>query len=444
MIRVTELEEQLKLNSKNSSKPPSSDPPSSPKPKPRRGKRKRGAQRGHKGSKRELLPPDQVKHFREHVPPHCDHCHAALTGTDPAPCRHQIWEIPPIKPFVTEHRFHSLKCDDCGKTTRAAWPKDVPRSMFGPHAQAITSMFSGFCFVTRRITRQVMDELFGLQMSLGTVSSLERRTNQALEEPVQEAHEYVKNSSYANADETGFRWQNKRGWLWVAVTRLVTVFMIATHRSGKEAKRLLGLDYSGFVGTDRWSAYNWLPAGNRQFCWAHLVREFERFQLRDGYARVLGQELQLEVKKMLRWWHRVRDGTLKQATFEKKMERVRRSVESLLREGVKCADTKTSKTCKELLKHRESLWVFVKADEVEPTNNAAERAMRKGVIWRKRSLGADSRRGGEFVERMLSVRETLRQQGRSVLEYLTKACEASNSGEKAPSLLPNQPQDPPS
>jgi len=147
---------------------------------------------------------------------------------------------------------------------------------------------------------------------------------------------------------------------------------------------------------------------------------------------------------MLRWWHRVRDGTLKQATFEKKMERVRRSVESLLREGVKCADTKTSKTCKELLKHRESLWVFVKADEVEPTNNAAERAMRKGVIWRKRSLGADSRRGGEFVERMLSVRETLRQQGRSVLEYLTKACEASNSGEKAPSLLPNQPQDPPS
>jgi transposase len=139
---------------------------------------------------------------------------------------------------------------------------------------------------------------------------------------------------------------------------------------------------------------------------------------------------------MFTWWHRVRDGTLQRASFRSYMSSLRREVERLLEAGSACGVTQTEGTCRDLLKRREALWTFVQVEGVEPTNNTAERAIRPGVLWRKGSFGTQSEEGSRFVESLMTVVTTLKQQQRNVLEYLTAACEAALRGEEAPSLLP--------
>jgi len=139
---------------------------------------------------------------------------------------------------------------------------------------------------------------------------------------------------------------------------------------------------------------------------------------------------------MFEWWYRVRDGTLKRSSFRVYISTVRIRIRELLRQGETCAHKRTAGTCKEILKVEPALWTFVRREGVEPTNNAAERALRHGVIWRKTSFGTQSARGSLFVERMMTVVATLRQQNRNVLDYLTDACEAALQGDPPPSLLP--------
>jgi transposase len=139
---------------------------------------------------------------------------------------------------------------------------------------------------------------------------------------------------------------------------------------------------------------------------------------------------------MFHWWHRVRDGTLAHPTFARDLGPVRRDMARLLDAGQTCGVPKTEGSCREILKLRQGLWTFVRHEGVEPTNNAAERAIRPGVLWRKGSFGTQSPEGSRFVEAMMTVVATLKQQHHHVLDYVTAACEAAVCGEPAPSLLP--------
>jgi transposase len=430
------LQEQLNQTSRNSSRPPSSDPPSSPRPKRPRSKRRRGGQPGHPGHTRTLIPVEDVDQIVPLKPEQCQGCQAPLSGDDPAPFRHQVIDIPPIQPVITEYQWHQLTCPDCGATTRAPWPAGVPSGTYGPRVHATVALCTGSYRLAKRTTQQVMADLFGVPLSVGSISQSEKTTTEVIAASVQEARDDVEAQSVAHLDETSWREGGKRAWLWVAVTSLVTVFLIRMSRGGQVARELLGEGFSGILVTDRYSAYNWYPVRWRQLCWSHMLRDFEAIRGRGGASEEIGDALLEQAHQMFTWWHRVREGTLARSTFRSSMTPLRREVERLLEVGSQCGVAKTEGTCREILKRREALWTFVQVAGVEPTNNTAERAIRPGVQWRKGSFGTQSKDGSRFVESMMTVVATLKQQKRSVLDFFTAAHEAALRGEPAPSLLP--------
>ena len=242
--RVKELEERIKLNSSNSSKPPSSDFSKSKKKTNKAKGRKRGAQQGHKGKARSLLPVEQVDEIVSCVPSSCSNCEHPFTDQkDQAPLRHQVTEIPPLKPEVIEYQVHCLTCPVCQEKTRASLPEGVTYSAFGPRLQAMVSLCVGVYFISRRAVVQLMKDFFGVVLSVGSVSNLEKKTSEAFAVPVAEAHEYVKQSDACNVDETGFRENKKKAWLWVAVTQFVVVFLISVSRSKASCQDLIGKEY---------------------------------------------------------------------------------------------------------------------------------------------------------------------------------------------------------
>jgi transposase len=433
---VEELAQRLGRNSCNSSQPPSADPPQTTRPRRAPSGRRPGGQPGHEGQSRALVPIEEVDVVIPMRPERCARCQFPLHGEDGQPQRHQVTDIPAVKPRVTEYQLHRLVCTVCGEVTRAELPAGVPRGGFGPRVQATTALCTGAYHLSRRTTQTVMEDLFGITIGLGTLANLEQATAQALAEPVAGARTYVQAQPAAYLDETGWREGRQRAWLWTAATACVTVFVVRLSRSAKVAQELLGERFWGYLVTDRWSAYTWYPAWRRQVCWAHLLRDIEAMIERGGPSQAIGEALQAQARQMFHWWHRVRDGTLAPTTFASYMWPVRQEVERLLEAGQTCGVPKTEGACRAILKLRQALWTFVRHPEVEPTNNAAERAIRPGVLWRKGSFGTQSPEGSRFVETMMTAVATLKQQHRNILDYVVAACEAALRNQPAPSLLP--------
>jgi transposase len=383
-----------------------------------------------------LVPVEEVDVLIPLKPTECGRCQQPLDGDDAHPHRHQVVEVPPILPVVTEYHLHQLVCPACGDITRAAWPQGVPTLSFGPRAQAMAALCTGAYRLSKRLTQGLLADMFGLPMSLGTLINLEQAITRAVAGPVEEAREYVQAQATVSMDETGWRQGRERAWLWVAVTTWVTVFVVRLSRGSQVARELLGDAFDGIVVSDRFSAYNWYPVRWRQLCWAHLLRDIEAMCARGGNSQEIGKSLQALARQMFHWWHRVRDGTLKRSSFRSYMSPLRREFIRLLEAGSRCGVAKTEGVCREILKRPEALWTFVHLDGVEPTNNASERAIRPGVLWRKSSFGTHSAEGARFVEAIMTVVATLKQQHRNALEYLTAACEATLCDKTAPSLLP--------
>jgi transposase len=432
-MRIADLEERLNKNSTNSSRPPSSDPPSVKRrpPAPASGK-KRGGLPGHHRQARPLVPPEQLRQVFECKPPRCRWCGDALAGDDPEPIRHQVAEVPPVTPVVDEYRLHRLKCPRCRTSTCAALPPGVPTGAFGPRLRAILSVLAGGYRLGKRPIRQLATDLLGL--SIGMICRLERQAAAELEAPVEELREYVRDAAVAHIDETSW-WQGRdKMWLGTAVTRPVTVFTIAPSRGADVARDILGTETAKVVISDRLKSYAWIK--RRQFRWAHLDRDFQAMIDRGGESAEVGRLLLGHSERLFDWWHRVRDGTMARDTLGSKVAMIRFSFREDLRRGVASGCSKTAGTCRELLAGESHLWRFVRVEGVEPTNNDAERALRHGVIYRKLSGGTESEAGSRFVERMLSVVATCRQQEVNVLDYLTRCYQARLDGKPAPSLLP--------
>jgi transposase len=252
---VQQLTERLQQDSRTSSRPPSSDPPQATGKRPHRqpSGRRPGGQPGHEGQARALLSVEAVDLVIPVKPERCSRCQHRLQGHDPEPQRHQVTEIPPVKPLVTEYQLQRLLCPVCGAATRAELPAGVPSGGFGPRVQAITALCTGAYHLSKRTTQSVLEDLFGLPLSQGTMANLEQATVQAVAEPVAAARAYVQQQPAAYLDETGWREGRQRAGLWTAVTAWVTVLIVRRSRSGQVAQELVGERFWGWLITDRWS-----------------------------------------------------------------------------------------------------------------------------------------------------------------------------------------------
>jgi transposase len=434
--RVADLEARLNLNSTNSSKPPSSDPIGLKRkpPAPPTG-RKSGGQPGHVRAQRPLVPPEKLRSSTDCKPDSCRRCGLALRGEDPTPLIHQVADLPRIEPIVDEFRLHRLSCPGCGTTTCGTLPEGVPTGHFSPYTQAVLATLAGAYRLSKRQIQQLTADLFGLTISTGMISKLEKQSAAALAEPYHELAESVLEAEAVNIDETGWREDRRKAWLWVTVTTLATVFTIARNRSAAVARRLLGDKEDQVVSSDRFKSYDWLWADWRQVCWSHLRRDFQAMIDRGGPGEGIGRRLLGLSDRLFEVWHQARDGALEEGAFQERVLRLRPRVRRALEDGTKWSCATTARTCAEILRVEEGLWNFVWFPGVEPTNNAAERALRHAVIWRRISGGTASESGSRFVERMLTMVATCRQQGRNVLEYLTSCFEADRRGQLIPSLL---------
>lgn len=301
--------------------------------------------------------------------------------------------------------------------------------------QAVLALMAGAYRMSKRMVQAFCADVLGVPVCAGQVCASEAETAAATEAVVQELRAYARTRP-ANVDETSWPQGPRRGWLWVVVTEAVTVFTIALSRAAAVAQELVEPSAGQVVTTDRYKAYDWLPLRQHQVCWAHLKRDFQAMVDRGNKGSPVGEELLCCAEDLFTWWYRVRDGTLSRSTFRRYVAELRPWVRSQLEAGSACACARTAGTCRALLAIEPALWTFARVEGVEPTNNAAERALRHAVLWRKTSGGTDSAVGSHFVENILTVVATCRQQGRSVVEYLMQCCSNYLTGAPPPSLLP--------
>jgi len=435
--RIAELERRLNRNSRNSSVPPSQDPPGAPERKrPDSSGRSQGAQTGHRGKGRKLLPIEAVDRVVEHWPGRCGCGHPLAESNEEVglPARRQVTELPEIAVCVTEHRLRRRLCPGCGKATRAELPADVPAGAFGPRLEAAIATLAVRNRISRRDTVELAGELFGAKLASGTVDAILARAGEALGEPYEDLLVRVRAAPALNVDETGWKLRGAKRTLWGAVTPDLAVFRVAPDRHEREVAALLGEDFEGIVGSDRWWAYRGFDPIKRQVCWSHLIRDLTAHSEGLAAQKEFG-EAGLDIARRLfsAWGDFQEHGDRRR--LKREVAPLRRELKTLLERGSKGRRNKlTWGFSKNLLKIWPALWTFVETDGVEPTNNVAERALRGPVIYRKLSLGSQSERGEGTTQRLLSASVTCRLQGRSLFAYLAEVLGARVRGDPVPLL----------
>lgn len=442
------LNQRLNQDSTNSSRAPSSDTPEAKvkrkaeakKTLSRTKKRKQGAQPGHQAVRVPLVELSENDRVVECKPETCQYCGESLAEqSDPLPWRRQTYEVEIVR-RVTEYRKHRCECPTCGKVTEGILPPEALGSAYCPTVVLLTGMLTGLCQVSRRVASVFIENISGIPISVGSVSNQEKELTEASVPVMQEIQTVAQNASQGNADETGFGLKSGRsGWLWVLVTPLAVLFRLFEGRAGKYAGQLLG-KFAGILTSDRWGGYNGYAEENRQLCWAHLIRDFKSMEETGPSGKTIGRELRKASYKMFRMWHRFkrwkRERELQGAPvamegFAKQVEPLRCRVRALLEEGVDRGVPK----CKTILKVEPLLWTFTRNADVEPTNNAAERAIRRAVIWKKRSFGVESDRGARYVESMLSILATCACNGVNAAYFLRDMIHSHRSKTPVPDIF---------
>jgi transposase len=433
---VRDLTARLNQNSQNSSKPPSSDGPHVKRkpPKPPSGQ-KPGGQPGHTPHQRVLVPVEQVDEVIPCKPPQCRRCGESLTGNDPEPWRHQVVELPLVRPHITEYQRHRLRCRGCGLTTCGELPAGIAPVCYGPRLASVVALCTSGYRMSKRMVVSLCREVLGIELSLGEVSQIEQTVTNAITPAVEEAAVYVQ-SCDLNIDETPWKERGKRRTLWTLVTTQLSVFTITTGRSVAVLREGVGEWYSGFLTSDRAKVYDSHLLRKRQLCLAHLCRDFQAMIDRSGPGKEVGEALLEHLHVLFAWWYWVRDGTWTRSTFHSYVQTLRASCKLELEWGTQNACPKTAATCRELLLREAAVWTFVRVEGIEPTNNSAERSLRPAVLWRKVSFGTRSERGSRFVASMLTVVLSCQQQHRNALAYLTACCQAFYANRPVPSLVP--------
>jgi transposase len=299
---------------------------------------------------------------------------------------------------------------------------------------SLVAMFTGVYHLSRRRTAQALNDILGVRISLGAVSAIEARVSLAIKTPVDHAWTIAHEADVKHTDATAWICGNVTRSLWTIATSAVTVFKIAIDGSAKTIAPLFAT-LKGILVSDRATVFSFWAMRNRQICWAHLLRKFVAFSERGDAGRALGLELLSYTGLLFEYWHAYKDGRLDKATFQAWIKPVRSQFEACLRRAVAANVRHVTGSCADILKHQEALWTFVDRDDVEPTNNHAERELRQFVMWRKRSFGTQSERGNLFAERVMTVSHTARKQKVNVLDFLTACCQGLLNGNCPPLLV---------
>jgi transposase len=436
--QIEELLRERNKNSSNSNKPPSSDSLGDRRS-IRKGKKptgkKRGGQPGHKGHARRLLPPEAVNSVVNVFPDYCEMCQQVPPHeTCGEPWIHQVVDLLADGGgrHVTEHRAHAVQCT-CGAVVSAPIDK-VPSSAFGPRLASTVCALTGNFQLSRRQVVVVLDEVFGISMSLGSVSNIEGRMSQAVEPPSDEAMDSAASAAVKHVDETSWIRDFERCSAWVFATKLVSVFRIAADGKRKTLRKLFPRQH-GVLVSDRASVFLYWSMEARQICWSHLLRLFIDFSQRDGPAARLGRELNDSAELVFLYWRQLEVGVIDDAEFVRLLNAVRDGMKPCLERAVRANIAEVSGSCANMLEHWEAMWTFIDTPGVTPTNNHAERELRRLVLWRKRSFGSQSDRGDRFVERMMTVTHSLRKQQRNILDFLQGCLIAWLGGQPTPSLV---------
>jgi transposase len=444
--RVEELERRINRDPTNSNEPPSSASPASRAERRRKARaafknsmRATGAQPGHPGKRREPVPPERVDERREHPPAECA-CGHRFTGEEERvgdPVTHQQWELPPIRPYVIEHARLRLCCPECQQATLARLP-GAGLSEFGPRLEAHIAMFAGVYRLSRRDTRDVVANIFGIPISLGSIDAQIARMSVILADPWEELRRAVRRADAVHMDETTWRLCGAQQWLWVAATSLVACYRIDPSRSQKAAKALIGEDFGGFAITDRYAGYHFLEVLQQQLCWAHVIRQLIEVSERKGPAGAFGKDLVNLARSVIAAHRQFLCEEHDPQWLAEALAPLRRRIQERLKDCTTCGHQRTERFARGLLEEYAALWTFAEHThlQIDPTNNAAELAVRHAVLMRKIQGGTQSDRGSRWIERIQSARETCRLQGQPILHWLIGAATAAHAGLPIPTLLP--------
>jgi transposase len=425
----------LKKSPRNSSLPPSTEHPhAKPSPQKKKSGNQRGGQLGHPKHERTLIPVEECQAVVPVKPDACRRCGESLAGNDAEPLRHQVWEIPEIKPLVTEYQLHRLTCPHCQTSTCGQLPPGVPHSQAGPRLVALTALLMGCFKQSKRRVALFLEQVLNQPCSPGWVVKLQNQATAALAPAYQELVEQLPAEAVLGIDESPTKEARLKSWLWTFVASSYTVFALRTTRAATVLQDLLTDAFDGVVNCDRAKMY-W-RIGRPQWCWAHLKRDFQALvDHPDQQVKRMGHDLMRPTRELFRHWARYRDGTITRTGMLRLMRPIRQEIDALLLRGAFSGNRKLKGMCEQLYDHRDWLWTFLDVEGVEPTNNASERALRPAVIWRKLSFGTQSAQGSRFVETILTVVETCHRRSRNSFEYLTAAMQAHFAGQPAPSLL---------
>ena len=446
--QIADLERQLALrkqNSTNSSKPPSSDGlAGEPRQRGQRKKsrRKAGGQVGHRGAHRPLAPIAEVDEIRTILPDQCQHCGHALPSqleqvrTTGKPQRHQVTELPPIQAHTVEYQCHRVVCPECGKGTRAAVPEEAT-GHFGPQLTALVAYLTVVCRMPRRVVEALLEQVLGIEISLGSTQKCWEETSQAVAAPCQELEQQLKKEPVLNVDETGWRTNGDKRFLWAFVAARYVVYTVAATRGSTVLIRLLGAVFHGILCSDRFSAYLTYHSGKAQFCWAHLKRnllgivEFTKSSAVERFCR----DALAEHARLFRLWHKFRSGQIDRNQLVLRSIPVEKRIFILAERHLDSSHREVRNLATALFEHNERLFTFLEHEGVEPTNNSAERALRTGVQWRKICFGNRSAKGELATARLLTVAETCNLQRLNILAYLSAAIASHRSRRLTASLL---------
>ncbi|MCA1701634.1 MAG: IS66 family transposase, partial [Actinobacteria bacterium] len=349
---------------------------------------------------------------------------------------HHKWELPVIAPDVLEHRLWRLACPVCGKGALAALPDGVSASALGPRLEAHIAVLAGVYRLSRRQIADIVTYVFGCPISVGAVDAAIMRMSAALHDPWTGLRDAVRQADAVYADETSWRLKGQTQWLWVGASALLACYRIDPRRTQQAAKALLGEDFGSFVVTDRYAGYHWLDVLQQQLCWAHALRQFTDLSERDGAPGKLGRKLLAAARDVFAAHRAYLQDDHDLAWLKAQLDPCRDHIRELLAQGARGRHPKTARFCHGLLDEYVALWTFCEVPGINPTNNAAERALRHAVILRKIQLGTQSEHGNRWIERVCSIRESCRLQGRPVINYLVDAATAAQHRRPILSLVP--------
>lgn len=312
----------------------------------------------------------------------------------------------------------------------------MPEGQSGPRLVAFASLLMAYFRQSKRRTALFLQTLLNQPCSPALTVKMQMLVADAVQPAYEQLAGQLPVQKRLSIDESPTKERRSKAWLWTFVAQTFTVFAVRTSRAATILDDLLTDAFRGVVNCDRAKMY-W-QCGRLQWCWAHLKRDFQALiDHPNRQVKRLGQDLMRPTKRLFAAWARYRDGTIDRRTFQLAMKPIRQEIEGLLLRGAFSGNARLKGMCDELYEHREWLWAFVQQDGIEPTNNASERALRHGVIWRKLSFGTQSATGSRFVAHMLTVIETCRQQDRPVFDYLSAAVAAHFARTEYPLLIPN-------